>query len=225
VHPPLGWLAQRCRDRCRPRPAHSSRGKKLSGLTSSAALRPATGCDVGRLRSVDRHRGRDGRGLENSEQGEPPWRTWRPASNRKPVRLQIGNSVRLASEFAPRRQPCPAARRNSQMEDARPGASLAVITHKNQPTLPGRGPRPKEPGTSSLRIGDDQTVRFVRQSHPLPYAPYTALPINRDYRLPSASDVDHRKKSHGHQDRVFHQANSPAERTAPDRAVGRYDDL
>jgi hypothetical protein len=27
---------------------------------------------------------------------------WCPASNRKPVRLQIGNSVRLASEFARR---------------------------------------------------------------------------------------------------------------------------
>ena len=77
-----------------PRPAHSSRGKKLSGLTSSAALRPASGCGVGRLRSVDRHRGRDGRGLENSEQGELPWRTSAPS--RSPAPSYLGEIVTLS---------------------------------------------------------------------------------------------------------------------------------
>jgi uncharacterized protein (DUF736 family) len=44
--------------------AHSSRGKKVSRPPSSAALRPEDGCGVDRLRPADRHRGRDGRGLE-----------------------------------------------------------------------------------------------------------------------------------------------------------------
>jgi uncharacterized protein (DUF736 family) len=44
--------------------AHSSRGKKVSPPPSSAALRPASGCVVDRLRPADRHRGRDGRGFE-----------------------------------------------------------------------------------------------------------------------------------------------------------------
>src|SRR5437868_12176835 len=43
---------------------HSSRGKKVSPPPSSAALRPASGCVVDRLRPADRHRGRDGRGFE-----------------------------------------------------------------------------------------------------------------------------------------------------------------
>ena len=48
--------------------AHSSRGKKVSPPPSSAALRPASGCVVDRLRLADRHRGRGGRGLENSKE-------------------------------------------------------------------------------------------------------------------------------------------------------------
>jgi len=48
--------------------AHSSRGKKVSPPPSSASLRPEDGCVVDRLRPADRHRGRDGRGLEH--QGE-----------------------------------------------------------------------------------------------------------------------------------------------------------
>jgi hypothetical protein len=48
--------------------AHSSRGKKVSPPSSSAALRPASGCVVDRLRPVDRHRGRGGRGLETSKE-------------------------------------------------------------------------------------------------------------------------------------------------------------
>jgi len=48
--------------------AHSSRGKKVSPPTSSAALRPASGCVVDRLRPVDRHRGRGGRGLETAKE-------------------------------------------------------------------------------------------------------------------------------------------------------------
>src|SRR3546814_5809520 len=48
--------------------AHSSRGKKVSPPSSSAALRPASGCVVDRPRPVDRHRGRGGRGLENSKE-------------------------------------------------------------------------------------------------------------------------------------------------------------
>jgi hypothetical protein len=51
-----------------PRSAHSSRGKKVSRPPSSAALRPASGCVVDRLRPPDRHRGRGGRGLENSKE-------------------------------------------------------------------------------------------------------------------------------------------------------------
>src|SRR5271170_6466388 len=52
---------------CRPN-RHSSRGKKLSPPPSSAALRPATGCVVDRLRPADRHRGRGGRGLETAKE-------------------------------------------------------------------------------------------------------------------------------------------------------------
>ncbi len=52
---------------CRPS-RHSSRGKKLSPPPSSAALRPATGCVVDRLRLSDRHRGRGGRGLETAKE-------------------------------------------------------------------------------------------------------------------------------------------------------------
>jgi hypothetical protein len=48
--------------------AHSSRSKKVSPATSSAALRPASGCVVDRLRPVDRHRGRGGRGLETAKE-------------------------------------------------------------------------------------------------------------------------------------------------------------
>jgi hypothetical protein len=48
--------------------AHSSRGKKVSPPPSSAVLRPARGCVADRLRPVDRHRGRDGRGLESSKE-------------------------------------------------------------------------------------------------------------------------------------------------------------
>jgi hypothetical protein len=48
--------------------AHSSRGKKVPPPSSSAALRPASGCVVDRLRPADRHRGRGGRGLENSKE-------------------------------------------------------------------------------------------------------------------------------------------------------------
>jgi hypothetical protein len=48
--------------------AHSSRGKKLSPPPSSAALRPANGCVVDRLRLPDRHRGRGGRGLETAKE-------------------------------------------------------------------------------------------------------------------------------------------------------------
>ena len=55
--------------------AHSSRDKKLARLASFATLRPACRCVANRLRPVDRHRGRDGRGLENSEQGELLWLT------------------------------------------------------------------------------------------------------------------------------------------------------
>src|SRR5258706_15525511 len=49
--------------------AHSSRTKKVSPPPSSAALRPR-GCVVDRLRPVDRHRGRDGRGLEQPRRDE-----------------------------------------------------------------------------------------------------------------------------------------------------------
>jgi hypothetical protein len=48
--------------------AHSSRGKKVSPPPSSAALRPASGCVVDRLRPTDRHRGCGGRGLETSKE-------------------------------------------------------------------------------------------------------------------------------------------------------------
>ena len=51
-----------------PRFAHSSRGKKVPPPPSSAALRPASGCVVDRLRPPDRHRGRGGRGLETSKE-------------------------------------------------------------------------------------------------------------------------------------------------------------
>src|SRR5258708_35368657 len=52
-----------------PRFAHSSRAKKVSPPPSSAALRPS-GCVVDRLRPVDRHRGRDGRGLEQPRRND-----------------------------------------------------------------------------------------------------------------------------------------------------------
>jgi hypothetical protein len=48
--------------------AHSSRGKKVSPPASSAALRPRTGCVVDRLRPLDHHRGRGGRGLETAKE-------------------------------------------------------------------------------------------------------------------------------------------------------------
>jgi len=50
--------------------AHSSRAKKVPPPPSSAVLRPASGCVVDRLRPVDRHRGRDGRGLEQPRRSE-----------------------------------------------------------------------------------------------------------------------------------------------------------
>src|SRR3546814_12682194 len=50
---------------CRLR-RHSSRNKKVAWLLSSAALRPASRCRVDRLRPVDRHRGRNGAGSEQS---------------------------------------------------------------------------------------------------------------------------------------------------------------
>ena len=57
-----------------PRFAHSSRGKKaslrkaeVSPPPSSAPLRPL-GCVVDRPRPLDRHRGRGGRGLEDSKE-------------------------------------------------------------------------------------------------------------------------------------------------------------
>jgi hypothetical protein len=43
--------------------AHSSRGKKVSPPPSFAALRPC-GCVVDRLRPVDRHRDREGGGID-----------------------------------------------------------------------------------------------------------------------------------------------------------------
>jgi uncharacterized protein (DUF736 family) len=46
--------------------AHSSRGKKVSPPSSSAALRPTSGCVVDRPRLADRHRGRGGRGFEKT---------------------------------------------------------------------------------------------------------------------------------------------------------------
>jgi hypothetical protein len=48
--------------------AHSSRAKKVSPPPSSAALRSASGCVVDRLRSLDRHRGRGGRGLGTAKE-------------------------------------------------------------------------------------------------------------------------------------------------------------
>lgn len=59
------WTATR--GKSRGPTAHSSRGKKVSPLPSSAALR-LNGCGVDRLRLSDRHRGRGGRGLENSKE-------------------------------------------------------------------------------------------------------------------------------------------------------------
>src|ERR1700675_4987551 len=56
--------------------------KKVSPPPSSAALRPEDGCVVDRLRPADRHRGRDGRGLE--QPGEMTWRT--SALSRNPAR-------------------------------------------------------------------------------------------------------------------------------------------
>jgi len=50
--------------------AHSSRAKKVSPPPSSAVLRPAGGCVVDRLRPEDRHRGRDGRGLETAKEND-----------------------------------------------------------------------------------------------------------------------------------------------------------
>jgi uncharacterized protein (DUF736 family) len=50
--------------------AHSSRDKKVSPPPSSAALRPEDGCGVDRLRPADRHRGRDGRGLEQPRRSD-----------------------------------------------------------------------------------------------------------------------------------------------------------
>jgi len=44
--------------------------KKLSPPPSSAALRPEDGCVVDRLRPADRHRGRDGRGLEQPRRND-----------------------------------------------------------------------------------------------------------------------------------------------------------
>jgi hypothetical protein len=59
---------------CRLR-RHSSRIKQVGASPSSAALRPAVECGVDRSRPVDRHRGRDGRGLETKIRGALPWRT------------------------------------------------------------------------------------------------------------------------------------------------------
>src|SRR5713101_3779305 len=50
--------------------AHSSRAKKVSPPPSSAALRPEDGCVVDRPRPADRHRGRDGRGLEQPRRND-----------------------------------------------------------------------------------------------------------------------------------------------------------
>jgi uncharacterized protein (DUF736 family) len=47
-----------------------ARAKKVSPPPSSAALRPADGCVVDRLRPEDRHRGRDGRGLEQQRRSD-----------------------------------------------------------------------------------------------------------------------------------------------------------
>src|SRR5258708_11467000 len=57
------------RKRGDPGCAHSSRAKKVSPPPSSAVLRPC-GCVVDRLRPSDRHRGRDGRGLEQPRRSE-----------------------------------------------------------------------------------------------------------------------------------------------------------
>src|SRR5262249_20541806 len=47
-----------------------ARAKKVSPPPSSAGLRPADGCVVDRLRPEDRHRGRDGRGLEQQRRSD-----------------------------------------------------------------------------------------------------------------------------------------------------------
>jgi hypothetical protein len=54
---------------CRLR-RHSSRIKQVGASPSSAALRLEVECGVDRSRPVDRHRGRDGRGLETEIRGE-----------------------------------------------------------------------------------------------------------------------------------------------------------
>jgi hypothetical protein len=59
---------------CRLR-RHSSRIKQVGASPSSAALRLEAECGVDRSRPVDRHRGRDGRGLDTEIRGALPWRT------------------------------------------------------------------------------------------------------------------------------------------------------
>src|SRR5258708_14401546 len=46
-------------------PPFLAQDKKVAHLASSAALRSEDGCSADRLRPVDRHRDRDGRGSEN----------------------------------------------------------------------------------------------------------------------------------------------------------------
>jgi len=48
--------------------AHSSRGNKVSRRRPPLRSGPPCGCVVDRPRPVDRHRGRGGRGLENSKE-------------------------------------------------------------------------------------------------------------------------------------------------------------
>ena len=48
--------------------AHSSRGKKAAHPPSSTVFRLASECVVNRPRPFDRHRGRDGRGLERQQE-------------------------------------------------------------------------------------------------------------------------------------------------------------